>query len=76
MGNDGDVDQSDLLSRLVESAKDQEGDEEMEKLKSHIKLNEAFSGIKFKSTDWEVKYTGMWMFLHSLTLLDPLPNKK
>ena len=33
-------------------------DEETAHLRSQIKLNEAFNGIKFKSVDWEVKQKG------------------
>jgi hypothetical protein len=50
--------QSDLLSRLVEAAGDKEGAREIERLKSHITMSEAFSGVKFTSADWEVKLTG------------------
>lgn len=54
-------DRSELLSRLVGSAGDQEGAKEIARLESYIKLSEEFSGIKFKSTDWEVKHTGRYI---------------
>lgn len=64
----GDVDtessgntREDLFARLVESAGGE--NEELGKLKSRIKLTEAFSGIKFKSVDWEVKHTGTMTFI-------------
>jgi len=34
-------------------------DREARVLRSQIKLNEAFNGIKFKSTEWEVVHKGM-----------------
>ena len=49
----------DLLARLAESASGGEADEEVKRLHSHIKLNEALSGIKFESVDWEIKHTGV-----------------
>lgn len=54
----GSLNGPELLSRLVESASGEEEAKELVELKSHIRLNEAFTGVKFKSVDWEVKHTG------------------
>ena len=43
----------DLLSKLLEGGGGAI-DREHQKLESQIRLNEALSGIKFESTDWEV----------------------
>ena len=49
-----------LLSRLVgKGGEGNEDDESLSQLKSQIKLSEAFSGIKFKSVNWEIKHTGL-----------------
>ena len=65
----------DLFAQLLKAG----GEESVKKLRlfrSKIKLNESFSGIKFKSVDWEIKEKGQIVdFNFNINFLpSPLPR--
>lgn len=52
-----DIHKDDLLSALLESCPEEEA-KKLKKLSSQIKLNEAISGVKFETAEWEVTNKG------------------
>ena len=52
-----------MLSTSGFIASAQSEDREIKLLRSQIKMNEAFNGIKFDSVEWEVTHTGIFVCL-------------
>ncbi len=58
-GGSADISRDDLLSKLIKPGRTEEEEKAPKKLSSQIRLNEAFSGVKFESTEWEIINKGV-----------------